>query len=314
MLGFIAKRVLFAVPTVLIVVVVVFFLVRMFPGDPALLLLGDQATPESLERLRHQMGLDRSVVEQFAAWAMRAATGDLGMSIVTKEPALPMALKAYGVSLTIAIPSIILVTIISVPMGMIAAWKQNSVTDTTLVGLATLLLSVPTFWSGLMILLLLGVWMRVFPVVGYVSVFEDPLRGIVYLAMPILTLVLHEIGSLIRMMRASSLEVLRLDYVTHARAKGASERRVLGGHVLRNAFGPVWTLIGLMLGGLVGGIAIVETVFTIPGIGRLIVESIYQRDYPVIQACLLIVAVSYVLINTIIDLFYPIFDPRVTRE
>lgn len=314
MLGFVAKRVIMAIPAVLIVVLLVFFLVRMFPGDPAELLLRDHATPEALERLRHQMGLDRNILVQFGLWIRGALHGDLGNSIVTGKPALQTALQAYGITLTIAVPSVVLATLISVPTGMIAAWKQNSLTDTALVGVATLLLSVPTFWSGLLILLALGVWLGWFPVVGYVSPWEEPAAGLLYLAMPILTLVLHEIGGLIRMARASSLEVLRLDYVTHARAKGASERRVLGGHVLRNAFGPTWTLIGLMLGNLVGGIAIVETVFTIPGIGRLIVESIYQRDYPVIQACLLVVAVSYVLINTIIDLFYPVFDPRVARS
>lgn len=313
MLSFAARRAALTVPTVLLVVIVVFFLVRMFPGDPAQLLLGDEATPETLENLRREMGLHGNVIEQFFAWAAKAISGDLGPSIVTKQPALWMALKAYGVSLTIALPAVFLTTLIAIPMGTVAAWMQNSKTDTFLVSIATVLLSIPTFWSGLMILLLLGVWFRVFPVVGYVGIFEDPVRGLIYLIMPVLTLVLHEIGSLIRMVRASSLEVLRLDYVTHARAKGASEGRVLGGHVLRNAFGPSWTLIGLMLGSLVGGIAIVETVFTIPGIGRLIVESVYQRDYPVIQACLLIVALSYVFVNTIVDLFYPIFDPRVTR-
>jgi peptide/nickel transport system permease protein len=150
--------------------------------------------------------------------------------------------------------------------------------------------------------------------VGYVSVSEDAVAGLLYLAMPILTLFLHEIGVLMRMARASTLEVLRLDYITHARAKGLSESAVLMRHAFRNAFGPTWTLIGLVLGNLLGGIAVVETVFTIPGLGRLLVDSIFARDYPVIQGCLLFVGVVYVIVNLLIDLCYPIFDPRVTAE
>jgi peptide/nickel transport system permease protein len=197
---------------------------------------------------------------------------------------------------------------------MIAAWKQNKAPDLFLVGTATLLVSIPTFWLGLLLLIFFGLKLQWLPVVGYVSIGDDWKAGLLYLAMPIATLFLHEIGVLMRMARASTLEVLRLDYITHARAKGLSESAVLMRHAFRNAFGPTWTLIGLVLGNLLGGIAVVETVFTIPGLGRLLVDSIFARDYPVIQGCLLFVGVVYVIVNLLIDLCYPIFDPRVTAE
>jgi peptide/nickel transport system permease protein len=208
--------------------------------------------------------------------------------------------------------AVFLASLVAVPAGMIAAWRQNSRLDVSLVAIATLFLSVPTFWLGLLILLFLGLKLGWLPVVGYVSITENPWQGLLYVIMPILTLFLHETGVILRMARASTLEVLRLDYITHARAKGLSEGAVLRRHTFKNAFGPTWTLIGLVLGNLLGGIAVVETVFTIPGLGRLLVDSIFARDYPVIQGCLLFVAFTYVAVNLIIDLCYPIFDPRVT--
>ena len=176
------------------------------------------------------------------------------------------------------------------------------------------LLSIPSFWLGLMILLVFGMWLEWFPVIGYVSLGENFRQGVLFIFMPVLTLIMVELGPIVRMARASTIEVSRLEYITHARAKGLSESEVMWRHAFRNAFAPTWTLIGLILGGLLGGIAITETVFTIPGLGRLLVDSIFARDYPVIQGCLLLVAFSYVLINLIVDLCYPLFDPRVTVQ
>jgi peptide/nickel transport system permease protein len=197
---------------------------------------------------------------------------------------------------------------------MIAAWRQNRPIDLVLVGTATLMLSLPTFWLGLLMLLFFGLKLGWLPVLGYVSLSDDLWAGGLYLLMPILTLFLHEMGVILRMSRASTLEVLGLDYITHARAKGLSESAVLLHHTFRNAFGPTWTLIGLVLGNLLGGIAVVEIVFTIPGLGRLLVDAIFARDYPVIQGCLLFVAATYVVVNLVVDLLYPLFDPRVTAE
>jgi peptide/nickel transport system permease protein len=240
--------------------------------------------------------------------------GDLGASINTGQPVLPLVWDRFLISGRVVLVAVLLAALVAVPAGMIAAWKQNKAPDLFLVGTATLLVSIPTFWLGLLLLIFFGLKLQWLPVVGYVSVGDDWKAGLLYLVMPIATLFLHEIGVLMRMARASTLEVLRLDYITHARAKGLSESAVLMRHAFRNAFGPTWTLIGLVLGNLLGGIAVVETVFTIPGLGRLLVDSIFARDYPVIQGCLLFVGVVYVVVNLLIDLCYPIFDPRVTAE
>jgi len=314
MLRFALSRLAMAIPTLLIVAVAVFVLIRLIPGDPAQLLLGDLADPVRLADLRAQLGLDKSWPVQFGIWGSRVLGGDLGVSITTGEPVLQLVLSRFLVSAQIVLVAVFFATLVAVPAGMIAAWKQNRMPDLMLVGAATLLVSIPTFWLGLLLLLFFGLKLEWLPVVGYVSIMNDWKSGLLYLLMPILTLFLHEIGVLIRMARASTLEVLRLDYITHARAKGLSERAVLVHHAFRNSFGPTWTLIGLVLGNLLGGVAVVETVFTIPGLGRLLVDAIFARDYPVIQGCLLLVAVIYVITNLVIDLCYPIFDPRVLAE
>ncbi len=311
MLRFICARMGMAIPTLLIVGITVFMLIRLIPGDPAALMLGDMADPASLEELRRHLGLDRGLLEQMAIWFGNVLTGDLGESISTGQPVTPLVLQRFLISAPIVLCAVLFASLVAVPAGMIAAWRQNSLSDTVLVGTATLLLSIPTFWLGLLFLLFFGLHLGWLPVVGYVSPMENWGAGLMYLVMPITTLFLHEIGVILRMARSSTLDVLRLDYVTHARAKGLSEAKVLWRHTFKNAFGPTWTLIGLVLGNLLGGVAVVETVFTIPGLGRLLVDAIFARDYPVIQGCLLFIALIYVLVNLLVDLCYPIFDPRV---
>jgi peptide/nickel transport system permease protein len=314
MLRFALTRIAMALPTLLIVAVAVFVLIRLIPGDPASLMLGDLATPASIADLRARLGLDHSLPVQFGIWFGNLLRGDLGISINSQEPILPLVLSRFWVSAQVVLVAVLFASLVAVPAGVIAAWKQDTTLDLSLVAVATLLLSIPTFWLGLLLLLFFGLKLEWLPVVGYVSIGDDPWRGFLYLIMPILTLFLHEIGVLMRMARASTLEVLRLDYITHARAKGLSEGAVLWRHAFKNAFGPTWTLIGLVLGNLLGGIAVVETVFTIPGLGRLLVDAIFARDYPVIQGCMLFIAFSYVLVNLIIDLCYPVFDPRVAAQ
>ncbi|OZI26207.1 peptide ABC transporter [Bordetella genomosp. 9] len=314
MLRFALTRILMTLPTLLIVAVAVFVMIRLIPGDPAQLMLGDLADPASLADLRARLGLDQTWPVQFGIWFRNMLHGDLGVSITTGQHVLGLVWDRFVVSAQVVLAAVLFATAVAVPAGMIAAWKQNALPDVMLVGGATLLVSIPTFWGGLLLLLLFGVKLQWLPVVGYVSVSSDWKAGLLYLILPVLTLFLHEIGVIMRMARASTLEVLRLDYITHARAKGLSERTVLMRHAFKNAFGPTWTLIGLVLGNLLGGIAVVETVFTIPGLGRLLVDSIFGRDYPVIQGCLLFVAVIYVVVNLVVDLCYPFFDPRVTVE
>lgn len=314
MLRFALTRILMSVPTLLIVSVSVFGLIRLIPGDPASLMLGDLATPASIADLQARLGLDQSLPVQFGIWFGNLLKGDLGFSINSQQAVLPLILQRFWISAQIVLVAVLLASLVAVPAGVLAAWKQDTSLDLSLVAVATLLLSIPTFWLGLLLLLFFGLKLEWLPVVGYVSIADNPIAGILYLIMPIMTLFLHEIGVILRMARASTLEVLRLDYITHARAKGLTESAVLWNHAFKNAFGPTWTLIGLVLGNLLGGIAVVETVFTIPGLGRLLVDSIFARDYPVIQGCMLFVAFTYVLVNLVIDLCYPIFDPRVTAQ
>jgi peptide/nickel transport system permease protein len=314
MIKFAFSRLLSAIPTLLIVAIAVFTLIRLVPGDPASLMLGDLADEHTLAVVKERMGLDRPILVQFAIWLGNVLQGDLGRSVINDQPVLHLVLDRFATSAQMVLIAVGLAVVVAVPLGMIAAWRQNSALDLTIVGASTLLLSVPTFWLGLMILLALGLKLGWLPVIGYVSLTDDPVQGLVYLIMPVTTLVLHEAGIIVRMARASTLDVLRLDYITHARAKGLSESSVLLNHVARNAFGPTWTLIGLILGNLLGGVAVVETVFTIPGLGRLIIDAIYARDYAVVQGCLLFVAVTYVLVNLLVDLLYPFFDPRVVAE
>jgi len=314
MAGFILRRLLQTIPTLLLVTVAVFVLVRLFPGDPVLVMLGDRATEAQVLALRQQLGLEHSIPVQFGYWLYRAMTGDFGHSITNGLPVLPLIMERFSVSASVVLIAVTLAGCIAVPAGLIAAWRQNRQLDLIIVVSATLLLSIPAFWLGLVLLLIFGSYLGWLPIVGYVPFSENPWSSIQYLILPVATLTAVEVGVLTRMSRGSAIEVLRLDYVTYARSKGASEGRVLFRHILPNAFAPTWTLIGLTLGHLLGGIAVLETVFTLPGLGRLLVDSIFVRDYPVVQGCLLLTAVIYVLVNLIVDLCYPLFDPRVTSE
>lgn len=314
MLRFALTRIVMAIPTLLIVAVAVFIIVRMIPGDPAAMMLGDAADAAALEQLRERLGLNQSIATQFFIWAGNILQGDFGVSIANKEPVLGLILDRFSTSATIVFTAVVLATLVAVPLGMIAAWKQNSLTDFTVVSCATLLLSIPTFWMGLLLILGFGMKLGWLPVVGYVSFSESPKAALIYLILPVTTLFLHEIGVIMRMARASTLEVLNLEYIMHARAKGLSEGTVMWRHAFRNAFGPTWTLLGLILGNLLAGVAVVETVFTIPGLGRLLVNAIFARDYPVIQGCLLFIAGIYVVVNLIVDLVYPYFDPKVKAQ
>lgn len=311
MLRFFIQRVGMALPTLLLISIMVFGLIRFIPGDPALLMLGDMADSQSLADMRKALGLDHSFATQYLIWIRAVLSGDFGFSISSSQPVLDLLVERFSVSAVIVLISVGLAVLLAVPVGLYAAWKQNSLMDLGLVASATLLLSIPAFWLGLLLLYFFGMKLGWLPIVGYVSVSADPLRGLSYLVLPVVTLTLVEFGSIARMARASTIEVLRLEYIAHARAKGLSETAVLWRHALRNAFAPTWTLVGLILGNLLGGIAVLETVFTLPGIGRLMVDSIFARDYPVLQGCLLLITSIYVVVNLVVDLLYPVFDPRV---
>lgn len=311
MLRFILGRVASAIPTLVIVSIVVFAIIRLIPGDPAELMLDDDALPSEITELRVKMGLDRPLPVQYAIWMGNVLTGDFGRSITTDQPVLDMIVSRFFVSAPIVVLAVLLATVFAVPFGLLAAWRQNSATDIAVVSAMTLLMSIPGFWLGLMILMVFGLVLGWLPVVGFVSLNTDIGSALLYMVMPVATLMLTELGAITRMTRASTISVARLEYITHARAKGLSEPQIVWRHALRNSFAPTWTLLGLILGGLLGGIAITETVFTIPGLGRLLVDSIYGRDYPVVQGCILLITFIYVIVNLLVDLVYPLLDPRV---
>jgi peptide/nickel transport system permease protein len=311
MLRYVLKRLLLAVPTLFLVALAVFFLVRLIPGDPAQVMLGEGADPAAIAALRIELGLDRPLPVQFFAWLGQVFQGDLGTSIVTGEPVTGLVLTRFELTATVVLIAVALATCIAILFGLLAAWRRNRRLDWVVNGAASLVLAVPSFWLGLILLLVFGVTLRWLPVVGYVPVSEGGLAALLFLVLPIVTLTISESGVLTRMMRSSAIDVLGLDYMTHARAKGLRESVVLRRHVFPNAFAPTLTLVGLTLGHLLGGVAVIETVFTLPGLGRLMVNAVLSRDYPVVQGCLLFTAFVYVLINLIVDLLYPLFDPRV---
>jgi peptide/nickel transport system permease protein len=308
--AYLLRRVLTVAPTMLVVTVIVFALIRAIPGDPVLVMLGEDDHGIA-DELRSRLGLDQPYPLQFWYWLSSIAQGDLGRSIVTEQRVAEALLGAFPVTAQVVVLATIVAALIAIPGGMLAAWRQSSAADMGVVFAATLCLSVPSFWVGLMLLLLFGVKLGWLPTVGYVSVTEDLGRGLLYLLMPVMALVLTEVATLTRMTRASVIEVLRLEYIVHARAKGLSEGAVLWRHAFRNAFAPTLTVLGLILGHLLGGIVVLETVFSLPGLGRLLVDSIFRRDYPVVQGCLLFISGLTILVNLLVDLVYPWLDPRV---
>ena len=305
------QRILLAIPTLLIVSIAVFVLMRVVPGDPAALLVGDGENPERVARLRAEMGLDRPLPVQLTEWLGGILRGDFGRSLLTDRPVLPLMLRRFGVTLQIVAIAVTLASLIALPLGTIAAWRQDRRSDAAIVFASVAAMSIPSFWIGLMLILVFGIELGWLPAVGYVSLTEDLGRGLVYLIMPVTALVLAELGTIIRIGRAATLEILRLDYIAHARSKGLTERAVLLKHAFPNAFAPTLTVIGLIFGSLLGGAAVIETVFTLPGLGRYLIDAISARDYPVVQGVLLLVAFCYVTINLLTDLLYPLFDPRV---
>jgi len=299
---------------ILIITFGVASLMRLVPGDPATLALGQAATDADREKFREANHLDESLPEQYIRWWGDVFQGNLGNSVVSRDNVTDELKQRFPSTLELLIFSMILTIIIGIPFGVLSAIRQNSVLDYFIRIGSIMGLSIPSFWLGLLMLLFFGLKLGWVPVVGYVSFSEDAFKAALYIVLPVATLTLIEIGILTRMARAAAIDVLRLEYVAHARAKGLRESRVLRRHVLPNAFAPTLTLIGIVLGNLLGGVAVIETVFTLPGLGRLLVDGIYARDYPVVQGCMLFSATIYVVVNLLVDLAYPFFDPRVTAS
>jgi len=312
MLGYIIRRVLAIFPVMLIVAIFVFLLLRLTPGDPAAIIAGDMATPEQLERIREAMGLNQPIHIQFITWMGRLLQGDLGTSLISGTPVLTMVGQRVFPTLNLALLTIVIAVAIAVPMGVLAAWRHRSWIDYAVMSFSVLGFSVPVFVIGYLFILVFSINLGWLPVQGYASPTEDGLAAFLYRAiLPALTLATIYIALIARMTRASMLEVLGEDYIRTARAKGVKESRVLFRHALRNAAVPILTVIGTGFALLISGVVVTESVFNIPGIGRLTVDAILARDYPVIQAMILLTSATYVVVNLIIDISYTIFDPRI---
>jgi peptide/nickel transport system permease protein len=312
---YVLKRVMAMLVTLFLASIIIFGFIHLIPGDPVYVMLGDVATPEQAERLRHTLGLDQPIYLQYLQWVARAASGDLGRSILYQAPVTTAIADGAETSILLASITMVWVLLIGIPIGMIAAMRHGSWLDQGLSGAAMLLASVPTFWVGLYLILIFAAWLGWLPSSGYPSIFAPGgLANLRYLLLPSLTLAAPNAALILRLTRASMLDVSREDYVRTARAKGIRPWRVVTRHIFRNALLAVVSAFGFTFAALLSEAVVTETVFALPGIGRLVVQSILNRDYPVIQGIILIVVVIYLVINLLVDISYRLLDPRVELQ
>ena len=306
-----AGRLAALLPVLLVVGVTVFLLLHLIPGDPASVILGPDASADQVARLQHELGLDRPLFVQLALWFGRLVRGDLGDSIFLRQTVAQAIWQHLGPTAGLTSLAEILAIAVAIPSGVLAAWKRNSRYDQAFMSAVLLGVSVPSFWLGLNLILVFAVAVRWFPVAGY----ESPLRGIGpwlgHLMLPAVALAFTQAGLIARMARDATIDVLDEDFIRTARGKGVAEAWVLGKHALRNSLIPTVTVIGTSLANLLSGAVVIETVFVMPGVGNLVVQSISRRDYPVIEGVVLFVAVVYVLVNLLVDLLYAVIDPRI---
>ena len=308
---FLIGRLAATLPVMGIVAIIVFLLLRLAPGDPAAILAGDAASPEQIAAIRAQLGLDRPMLEQFFTWLGRLARGDLGVSIISNQPVARQILDRIEPTLALATTTIVFAVVVAVPLGVLAAWRHGTWIDRGVMAISVLGFSVPVFVLGYLLIFGFAMKLRWLPVQGYVSISDGFGPFIERLVLPTLTLSVIYIALIARTTRSAVLEVLGEDYIRTARAKGVAEVRVLSRHALRNAAIPVISVIGLGIALLISGVVVTESVFNLPGLGRLTVDAVLARDYPIIQGVTLLFAGLYVLVNLAIDLSYLLFDPRI---
>ena len=311
MLAYIARRLLATVPVLAIVAVLVFSMLRLTPGDPAAIIAGAAATSQDIVDIRARLGLDRSIVAQFFVWIGHVLTGDFGESFFFKQQVATLIAGRIGPTAALATTTIILSVLIAVPLGVVAAWKQGTWIDRVVMGFSVLGFSVPVFVIGYMLIYVFAIELSWLPVQGYQPLGEGFWGFLQRLILPSLTLSVIYIALIARMTRTSVLEVLNEDYIRTARAKGLPDRVVLMKHALRNAAVPIVTIIGIGVALLIGGVVVTESVFSIPGLGRLTVDAVLARDYPTVQAVILLFSAAYVLLNLAVDVAYTFLDPRI---
>ncbi len=311
MFGYLLRRLLSAIPVMGVVAIFVFLLLRLTPGDPAAIIAGDQATPEQLERIRATLGLNQPIWLQFVTWIGRLLHGDLGTSLISQIPVTELISRRLEPTLSLALMTITVSVLIAVPLGVAAAWRHRTWIDRLVMAFSVLGFSVPVFVVGYILIQVFAIQLKWFPVQGYRPIAQGFGPFFERTVLPTFTLASIYMALIARMTRASMLEVLGEDYVRTARAKGLAEQTVLFRHALRNAAVPVITVIGTGFALLISGVVVTESVFNIPGLGRLSVDAVLARDYPVIQGMILLTSALYIAINLLIDMAYTLLDPRI---
>ncbi len=311
MFSFIAKRVVATIPVMGVVALFVFLMLRLSPGDPASVIAGDYATAEDIERIRAQLGLSEPIIIQFGNWIWQLMRADLGISIFSNLPVTTLIAQRLEPTVMLSLTTLSFSILVAVPLGVLAAWKAGTWIDRAVMIFAVVGFSLPVFVLGYVLIYEFSLALRWLPVQGYKSPFEGIFPFLHHIILPTVTLSVIFIALFARITRASVLEVLEEDYIRTARAKGQTERKVLLGHALRNAAVPIVTVIGLGIALLIGGVVVTESVFNIPGLGRLVFDAILKRDYPIIQGLILMFSFVYILVNLMIDIFYTVIDPRI---
>jgi peptide/nickel transport system permease protein len=309
--AYILKRLAATIPVMVVVALFVFLLLHLTPGDPAAVIAGDEATPAAIEGIRHKLGLDRPIWEQFGIYVQNLLRGDLGTSIFSNLPVTTLVKQRLEPTVVLAIGTLLVAVLFAVPMGVLAAWKARTLVDRVVMGFSVLGFAVPVFLVGYVLIYIFAIELRWLPVQGYRPISQGIGQTARSIVLPAFALGMVYMALIARVTRASMLEVLNQDYIRTARAKGASRTALLLHHALKNAAVPIVTVIGIGLALLISGVVITETVFNIPGLGRLTVDAILKRDYPIIQGLIIIFAGVKVLVNLMIDISYVFFDPRI---
>jgi peptide/nickel transport system permease protein len=311
MASYIIRRLTLFLPTLILVSVVVFLLVRLIPGNPAYVLLGPNASQAQVDSLTHSLALDQPLWTQYLVWAGRILRGSFGESYINNYPVSQLIQQKLPATLELAVAAIAISMLLSFPLGIVSAIYSRDWFASVISLYNALAMGIPVFWLGILLVLVFSFWLHWVPPSGYTAITLNPIQSVHFLVLPAITLGIYLSGILIRFVRASTLDVLGKDYVRTARAKGLSSRVVIGRHVLKNALIPIVTVVGLQFGGILGGVVIVETVFQWPGLGSLHVTSILTRDYTVVQAVILLTVVTYMVVNLLTDVLYTYLDPRV---
>ena len=311
MFAYIVRRILATIPVMAVVALFVFSLLYLSPGDPAVIIAGDTATLEDIARIREKLGLDQPAYIQFGTWVWNLLHGDLGISIFTNLPVSKLIAQRVEPTIALTLSTLLISILAAIPMGVLAAWKAGSWVDRVVMVFAVIGFSVPVFVLAYLLIYAFAISADLLPVQGFVSIHDGFVPFLSHIAMPSLALAMVYTALIARMTRASMLDVLAQDYIRTAQAKGLANGKVLIGHALKNAAVPIVTIIGIGVALLISGVVVTETVFAIPGLGRLTVDAILRRDYPIIQGIILIFSAAYVLINLLVDLSYTFLDPRI---